>query len=86
MFNGSPQSSGLCATHPEVPIYSPVTESLPFGMTVAGQRGFCKPLALAMGSLTVLLLIVQLIDVVIHTVKACFPDMAVLVCPLGNFL
>ena len=30
--------------------------------------------------------VIELIDIVVHAVKACLPDMAVLLCPLGNFL
>src|SRR5258707_1361745 len=36
-------------------------------------------------SLIVLLLVVQLIYIAVHVVKTCFPDMAILLCPLGNF-
>src|SRR4030067_322961 len=32
------------------------------------------------------LLLTELIDIVLHSVKACLPDMAVLICPPGNFL
>src|SRR5258706_15495832 len=36
-------------------------------------------------SLIVFLLVVQLIDKVVHAVKACLPDRTVLLYPLGNF-
>ena len=34
--------------------------------------------------LIIILLVIQLIYIIVYAIKACFPDMAVLLCPIGN--